>query len=1191
MVISAGPCRPGSFHSNNAGLCSKCHINTYTNSTGSKECLKCPDGTTTFSKGSTECEAYTCQVTDVRGFLKYKCVTSSGVDFYRCWNSAVIYQVTIQTCTRHHFTDLCEDDRRYYQLCGLIPCDHKIDDKYGFCGNYICDMQSYDPFSEVSVRDFYTCDGNTECSSNKADELDCEDSINEEEFICSHDTIRSTISVSKVCDGHEDCKYATEEAHCNHTYGVRCNRTFSGITVDGWLPPYKVCNGDEHCDRGEDEKDCGNSTHASWCKLDKRTKYLNERQLCGPVDYYSEKYFCDDHRDQLNCSNSVMECQVENFTTSLRMINLCDGFKACDNEIDEDCLTPEQSCTVHKHQMCNNLVDCKRGSDENHELCNNMIDEECERLVIGNNTKIPLDWLCDGVVDCKDGKDEDRSEWKLCGAGDRQRCRPKSHECEEQFICPQSKPSQYVEFEKLCDNVDSCSGENSICQTAQDIVEPLTTTPDLYGSKRVGYCLPGLDSPELNCSKTVFTKLENVSKTIVKPFSVNIPLKELRCKHMFGEAYVYTSCSNRCLEKDVICPLLVLNSSSCISMGHKIMLPSLSNQLTMVKRKKGSYDNAIFPCKNGNCISYKEVCNLADNCGDGSDEDECINHIKCNFSARKYFRVESRCDGRIDCSDLSDECNGQCGERIINDPNLQKFAWVVGILASLINAAVLAKNGRDIFGAESKVQLMNSTMILLIAFGDLLIGIYLLSIVITDHLYNTDYCPKQLQWLVSRKCSLLGILSTIGSQVSLFSMTCLSLYRANSMRNLLAPRHLSRKAVVTTFLVGASILIASTAIAVLPELGVFEDYFINGMYYRGSPVFTGTPGKQKHLDVIEKRFGRFSQIQEVSWGTIRTFVAAMFTKDHNEVEGKSLGFYGNDGVCLFKFFVKPDDPQHMFSLSIMMLNFICFILITGSYIIINYISMASSAASSDDSATNERSRKMQRKITVIILTDFVCWVPFIVIGMLHFSGTIDATKYYGLCSIVVLPLNSVVNPMLYDGSVVDIFTTVLSRGITFARTFTSIAEHQSEAVVVRNPAVAVETLELTEIADSEHQSEAVVVRNPAVAVETLELREIAEHQSEAVVVRNPAVAVKTLELTEIADSEHQSEAVVVRNPAVAVETLELREIAEHQSEAVVVRNPVVAVETLELREIAPSQEARNPDKAKDQVMSSVGTLN
>ena len=279
------------------------------------------------------------------------------------------------------------------------------------------------------------------------------------------------------------------------------------------------------------------------------------------------------------------------------------------------------------------------------------------------------------------------------------------------------------------------------------------------------------------------------------------------------------------------------------------------------------------------------------------------------------------------------------------------------------------------------------------------------------------------------------------------------------MRNLLAPRHLSRKAIVMTSIVGVSILIAATAIAVLPELEVFEDYFINGLYYPGSPLFIGTPNKKKHLEIIEKRYGRFIQTQEVPWETIRTFVAKMFTDDHNEVEGKSLGFYGNDGVCLFKFFVKPDDPQHVFSLSVMIVNFICFILITCSYIIINFITRASSAASSDNSTANNRTRKMQRKITVIILTDFVCWVPFIVIGMLHFSGTIDATKYYGLCSIVVLPLNSVVNPMLYDGSVFDVLTTGVSRVSTMVRA--SIARSQSESQVIENPAV--ESLELKRI--------------------------------------------------------------------------------------------------------------------------------
>ena len=163
------------------------------------------------------------------------------------------------------------------------------------------------------------------------------------------------------------------------------------------------------------------------------------------------------------------------------------------------------------------------------------------------------------------------------------------------------------------------------------------------------------------------------------------------------------------------------------------------------------------------------------------------------------------------------------------------------------------------------------------------------------------------------------------------------------MRNLLAPRHLSKKAIIITFFVGASIVITSTAIAVLPELETFEDYFSNGLYYPGSPLFIGTPNKKKHLEVIGKRYIRFSQIQEIPWETIRKFVAEMFTHDHNGVKGKSLGFYGNDRVCLFKFFVKPDDPQHVFSLTVLMLNFICFILITGSYIIINIITRASSA--------------------------------------------------------------------------------------------------------------------------------------------------------------------------------------------------------------------------------------------------------
>ena len=65
---------------------------------------------------------------------------------------------------------------------------------------------------------------------------------------------------------------------------------------------------------------------------------------------------------------------------------------------------------------------------------------------------------------------------------------------------------------------------------------------------------------------------------------------------------------------------------------------------------------------------------------------------------------------------------------------------------------------------------------------------------------------------------------------------------------------------------------------------------------------------------------------------------------------------------------------------------------------------------------NDRNRKMQRKISIIVATDFLCWVPFVVICCLHSLSILDATPWYSLFSIVILPINSVINPLLYDST-------------------------------------------------------------------------------------------------------------------------------------------------------------------------------
>ena len=70
---------------------------------------------------------------------------------------------------------------------------------------------------------------------------------------------------------------------------------------------------------------------------------------------------------------------------------------------------------------------------------------------------------------------------------------------------------------------------------------------------------------------------------------------------------------------------------------------------------------------------------------------------------------------------------------------------------------------------------------------------------------------------------------------------------------------------------------------------------------------------------------------------------------------------------------------------------------------------------------------MQRKVMMIIATDFLCWVPFIMISALHNLGYIDASYWYDSFAMTVLPLNSVINPLIYEKALGDFIKRKLTR--------------------------------------------------------------------------------------------------------------------------------------------------------------------
>ena len=238
------------------------------------------------------------------------------------------------------------------------------------------------------------------------------------------------------------------------------------------------------------------------------------------------------------------------------------------------------------------------------------------------------------------------------------------------------------------------------------------------------------------------------------------------------------------------------------------------------------------------------------------------------------------------------------------------------------------------------------------------------------------------------------------------------------------------------------IITAALAVAITPLIPSLEDLFVQGIYYDPTyKVFIGFPNKDRHLNVLKEYYKHFSVSNmsqftaDMSWRKISEMVDGMFTTDHGILARKAVHFYGNDGVCLFKYFARTDDARRSRQKpgdkyvhddpvvwTMLLVNFLCFIIITLCYIIIAYETRKSSKRSGQQ-GNPERlrdERAIQRKILVIIATDFLCWVPFIAISTLHNLQHIDASEWYVTFAMIVLPLNSVINPLVYDTALAEL---------------------------------------------------------------------------------------------------------------------------------------------------------------------------
>ena len=388
----------------------------------------------------------------------------------------------------------------------------------------------------------------------------------------------------------------------------------------------------------------------------------------------------------------------------------------------------------------------------------------------------------------------------------------------------------------------------------------------------------------------------------------------------------------------------------------------------------------------------------------------------------------------------------------------------MGIFAMLLNGFIIIKECITLADCETEQMIISKVLMSIIGMGDFLIGLYLVVLSAYDSIiFGKEFCRHQADWLTGTPCLVLGVLSTLGSQISVFTMTVLSLIRMYGLtcRPMEMPEPINSSSILRISILVVAIFVLAFTIAVTPLVPFFEDFFVLGMYYDPAyKVFVGFPNKERHVKVLQEYYkhntiGHTVNVSEkMSWRDISERIGSMFSQHWGKLSQRPVHFYGNDGVCLFKYFVRSDDARRsrqslvtdtkmgdLVVWTMLALNLLCFIIITCCYAMVTYKTKNSAKKSGQNENLDrvKSERAIQKKITVIIATDFICWVPFIIISSLHNLDYIDASSWYVTLAMTVLPLNSVVNPLVYEKVLGEFISkklgnmrAILRRGISTA---------------------------------------------------------------------------------------------------------------------------------------------------------------
>ena len=332
--------------------------------------------------------------------------------------------------------------------------------------------------------------------------------------------------------------------------------------------------------------------------------------------------------------------------------------------------------------------------------------------------------------------------------------------------------------------------------------------------------------------------------------------------------------------------------------------------------------------------------------------------------------------GNISCNALDDISPYLTCSRLLSDRILVVMMWLIGLNALFGNIFVLSyrkvKRDKD----QTQTFLLSN-----LAMSDLLMGIYMLLIASADIYFGESFPMQAESWRSGITCKIAGTISIISSEASVFFLTLISIERFINIKYPYSNCKLAKKSsvILTSILWFTSLVLGSVS----SSLGGNSKYTA---FYDNSHVCIGLP-----LALIKAH--------SITIDKYMVFESGRFWYEKQVVKSEYLG--GISGM-------------YFSSAMFLGLNCICFLIILLCYIAIVRDVMKSSDVRVGINNKVKEEIRLTVNVSVLILTDFICWFPIIILGILIQAKVLTLPpSVFAWCVTFILPINSAINPYIY----------------------------------------------------------------------------------------------------------------------------------------------------------------------------------